>query len=172
MNSHLPHPFSSRSRPAGCPCHLLSVYALRRLGQIAGKECAPLYHGYPATRSLHWAIWSLRTMERLVTIAAGDPPANLTAAQVFDAHGDWIIPGFISAHSHLWQAAYHGIAADDTLTSWIDDLYLKRAIKASPEDLYWFCLLGSLDHLQRGVTTAYDFNYSRTDWTGQRQRVR
>ena len=102
----------------------------------------------------------------ITTIAAGDPPANLTAAQVFDAHGDWIIPGFISAHSHLWQAAYHGIAADDTLTSWIDDLYLKRAIKASPEDLYWFCLLGSLDHLQRGVTTAYDFNYSRTDGQG------
>jgi 5-methylthioadenosine/S-adenosylhomocysteine deaminase len=101
----------------------------------------------------------------IVTVAAGDPPANLSAAQVIDAHGDWIIPGFISAHSHLWQAAYHGIAADNTLTSWIDDLYLKRAIKAGPEDLYWFCLLGSLDHLQRGITTAYDFNYSRT--TGQ-----
>jgi 5-methylthioadenosine/S-adenosylhomocysteine deaminase len=102
----------------------------------------------------------------IVTVAAGNPPANVTAAQVFDAHGDWIIPGFISAHSHLWQAAYHGIAADNTLTSWIDNLYLKRAVKASPEDLYWFCLLGSLDHLQRGVTTAYDFNYSRTNGQG------
>src|ERR1700761_5359785 len=102
----------------------------------------------------------------IVTVAAGNPPADLSAAQVFDAHGDWIIPGFISAHSHLWQAAYHGIAADNTLTSWIDNLYLKRAVKASPEDLHWFCLLGSLDHLQRGVTTAYDFNYSRTNGQG------
>ena len=41
---------------------------------------------------------------------------------------------------------------------------LKRAIKTSPEDLYWFCLLGSLDHLQHGITTAYNFNYSRPDW--------
>jgi 5-methylthioadenosine/S-adenosylhomocysteine deaminase len=102
----------------------------------------------------------------IVTVAAGDPPADLTATQVFDAHGEWIIPGFISAHSHLWQAAYHGIAADSTLLSWIDDLYYKRAVKAGPEDLYWFCLLGSLDHLQRGVTTAYNFNYSRTDGQG------
>ena len=54
----------------------------------------------------------------IVTVAAGNPPADLSAAQVFDAI-DWIIPGFISAHSHLWQAAYHGIAADNTLTSWI-----------------------------------------------------
>jgi 5-methylthioadenosine/S-adenosylhomocysteine deaminase len=108
----------------------------------------------------------------IVTIAAGDPPANLSAVQVFDAHGDWIIPGFISAHSHLWQAAYHGIAADDTLISWIDNLYLKRAIKANPEDLYWFCLLGSLDHLQRGVTTAYDFKLQQNRRTGHRQRVR
>ena len=36
-----------------------------------------------------------------------------------------------------------------------------------PEDFYWFCLLGSLDHLQRGITAAYDFNYSRTNPAGQ-----
>lgn len=100
----------------------------------------------------------------LVTVAAGNPPPDLKAQKTIDAHGDWIIPGFLSAHSHLWQAAYRGLAADKTLTGWIDDLYLKRALKASPEDLYWFCLLGSLDHLQHGVTTAYNFNYSRPDW--------
>jgi 5-methylthioadenosine/S-adenosylhomocysteine deaminase len=100
----------------------------------------------------------------IVTVAAGDPPGSLSGAPVFDAHGDWIIPGFVSAHSHLWQAAYRGLAGDKTLIAWIDDLYFKRASKASPEDMYWFCLLGSLDHLQHGITTAYDFNYSRTSW--------
>src|SRR5271165_4689994 len=69
----------------------------------------------------------------IVAVSAGDPPANVTASQVFDAHGAWIIPGFISAHSHLWQAAYLGIAADKTLMSWIDELYFQRAAKASPE---------------------------------------
>jgi cytosine/adenosine deaminase-related metal-dependent hydrolase len=103
---------------------------------------------------------------RIVTVAAGDPPANVTAEKTLDAHGDWIMPGFLSAHSHLWQAAYRGLAADQTLIAWIDDLYLKQAAKAGPEDLYWFCLLGSLDHLQHGVTTAYDFSYSRPDWKG------
>jgi 5-methylthioadenosine/S-adenosylhomocysteine deaminase len=32
--------------------------------------------------------------------------------------------------------------------------------------MYWFCLMGSLDHLQHGITTAYDFNYSRTGSQG------
>jgi len=102
----------------------------------------------------------------IVSIAKGDPPANLKAAQVLDAHGDWVIPGFISAHSHLWQAAYRGLAADKTLIAWIDDLYTQRALKAPAEDFYWFCLLGSLDHLQHGITAAYNFNYSRTNQPG------
>jgi 5-methylthioadenosine/S-adenosylhomocysteine deaminase len=102
----------------------------------------------------------------IVTVAKGDPPADLRADQVLDAHGDWIIPGLISAHSHLWQAAYRGVAADKTLIDWIDDLYSQRAIKSPAEDFYWFCLLGSLDHLQHGITAAYNFNYSRTNEQG------
>jgi 5-methylthioadenosine/S-adenosylhomocysteine deaminase len=102
----------------------------------------------------------------IVTVAKGDPPASLKADQVLDARGDWVIPGFISAHSHLWQAAYRGLAADKTLLAWIDELYNQRAMKAPAEDFYWFCLLGSLDHLQHGITAAYNFNYSRTNEPG------
>jgi len=97
----------------------------------------------------------------ILAIAAGSPPASLHAATTVDAHGDWMIPGFISAHSHLWQAAYRGLAASSTLPGWLDDLYGARASKATPDDLYWFCLLGALNHLQHGITAAYDFNYGR-----------
>jgi cytosine/adenosine deaminase-related metal-dependent hydrolase len=103
----------------------------------------------------------------IVTVAAGEPPAGLEADRVIDEHGHWVLPGFISAHSHLWQAAYRGLAADKTLTSWIDDIYIRRAAKASPDDLYWFTLLGSLDHLQHGITAAYNFNYTRVDWASE-----
>ena len=99
----------------------------------------------------------------IVTVAKGNPPPDLKAVRVIDAGGDWIIPGFISAHSHLWQAAYRGLAADQTLLAWLDDVYTRRALKSPAQDFYWFCLLGSLDHLQHGITAAYDFNYSRTN---------
>ena len=101
---------------------------------------------------------------KLITVAAGDPPPGLAAAQTFDAAGHWIMPGFLSAHSHLWQAAFRGIAADQTLPGWIDGLYNQRASKAKPEDFYWFTLDGALDHLEHGITAAYNFNYGGTHW--------
>jgi cytosine/adenosine deaminase-related metal-dependent hydrolase len=95
----------------------------------------------------------------LTAVGPGDPPASLAAKETYDAHGDWVIPGFISAHSHIWQSAYRGLAADQTLTGWIDALYGRTAPRAKAEDFYWFTLHGSLDHLAHGVTAAYDFNY-------------
>jgi len=101
---------------------------------------------------------------KISAVHAGDPPADLKAAQTWDGHGAWVIPGFISAHSHLWQAAYRGLAADKTLPGWIDDLYGQHAIHNSPDDFYWFCLYGALDHLQHGITAAYNFNYGGNSW--------
>jgi cytosine/adenosine deaminase-related metal-dependent hydrolase len=97
-------------------------------------------------------------------VAAGEPPAGLKAKETWDADGHWIMPGFLSAHSHLWQAAFRGIAADKTLPGWIDGLYNVRASKAKPEDFYWFTLDGALDHLEHGITAAYNFNYGGTKW--------
>src|ERR1700761_6381950 len=96
----------------------------------------------------------------ILSVGAGLPPPLLHAAETIDAHGDWMIPGFISAHSHLWQAAYRGLAASNTLPGWIEDLYGKWASRATADDFYWFCLYGGLDHLQHGVTAAYNFNYT------------
>ena len=96
---------------------------------------------------------------KLSTVAAGNPPGELKAKEIWDANGHWILPGFLSAHSHLWQAAFRGIAADKTLLDWIDGLYNQKASKARPEDFYWFTLSGALDHLQHGITGAYDFTY-------------
>jgi 5-methylthioadenosine/S-adenosylhomocysteine deaminase len=101
---------------------------------------------------------------KLIAVAAGEPPASLKAKQTWDAHGHWILPGFLSAHSHLWQAAFRGIAADQTLPGWIDGLYNQKASNASPEDFYWFTLDGALDHLEHGITAAYDFNYGSNRW--------
>lgn len=98
--------------------------------------------------------------ETILKVGEGSPAADMHAATVVDAHGMWLIPGFVSAHSHLWQAAYRGLAADKTLNGWLDDLYDQRVIRTKPEDLYWFCLLGSMDHLQHGITSAYNFSYN------------
>jgi 5-methylthioadenosine/S-adenosylhomocysteine deaminase len=96
---------------------------------------------------------------KIVDIGRGEPPATLKAKDVWDAQGHWVMPGFISAHSHLWQSAYRGLAADQTLLGWIAALYGHAVTQATAEDLYWFTLEGSLDHLRHGVTSAYNFSY-------------
>jgi len=101
---------------------------------------------------------------RLAAVGPGAPPANVAAETTFDAGGHWIIPGLISAHSHLWQAAFRGIAADQTLSGWLDGLYTQRASRAAAEDFYWFTLSGALDHLEHGITAAYDFCYGGVSW--------
>jgi 5-methylthioadenosine/S-adenosylhomocysteine deaminase len=93
----------------------------------------------------------------ILAVAAGEPPAGIGAVKVVDAHGDYMIPGFISSHSHIWQAAYRGLAEDKTTPPWGRDLNGQHAIRATPEDTYLFTLYGSLDHLQHGITTAFDF---------------
>jgi 5-methylthioadenosine/S-adenosylhomocysteine deaminase len=95
---------------------------------------------------------------RLTTVAPGEPPSTLKAAATWNANGHWILPGFISAHSHLWQSAYRGLASSQTLTGWITELYGKQSSHATAEDLYWFTLEGSLDHLRHGITAAYNFS--------------
>ncbi len=99
---------------------------------------------------------------KLTAVGTGEPPAGLAAQSTWDAHGEWIIPGFLSAHSHLWQSAFRGIAADKTLPGWIDGLYGQHASHAQAEDYYWFTLHGALDHLEHGITGAYDFAYGGT----------
>jgi 5-methylthioadenosine/S-adenosylhomocysteine deaminase len=96
---------------------------------------------------------------RLQAVAAGEPPASLKAATIWNAEGQWVMPGFISAHSHLWQSAYRGLASDQTLLGWIAELYGKAVTQASADDLYWFTLEGGLDHLRHGITATYSFNY-------------
>lgn len=100
---------------------------------------------------------------KLVAVGAGDPPAGLAARETWDAQGMWVIPGLLSAHSHLWQSAFRGLAADQTLTGWINALYVQHASRAHAEDFYWFTLHGALDHLEHGITGAFDYNYGGSD---------
>lgn len=143
------------ARPPAAAAHRLLVKNAL-IFSMAAEETAP-FHGY----------FSVTPSGRIDHIGHGTPPATLTAATIQDMQGRWIIPGFISAHSHLWQAAYRGLAPDQTLMGWIGELYGKEAPRAETQDFYWFTLYGSVDHLIHGVTAAYNFNLGRPPLTAQ-----
>jgi 5-methylthioadenosine/S-adenosylhomocysteine deaminase len=78
------------------------------------------------------------------------------ADTVIDAAGKIIIPGFLSGHSHLWQSAFRGLAADKTLFPWLKALHWTYGDYFSKGDFYTFTLDGALDQLAHGITTTYN----------------
>jgi len=96
---------------------------------------------------------------RIVDVGAGEPPATAVADEVLEAGGKIVIPGLISAHSHVWQSALRGLGADQYVRGWGQAVRVYSTL-ASDEDLYWFTLHGALDHLQHGITGVYNFGYA------------
>jgi len=102
--------------------------------------------------------------ETITALGAGSPPSGISATTTYNAGGKWILPGFISAHSHLWQSAYRGLAPNKELNGWLTVLYIDHAPKADADAYYWFTLDGALDHLRHGVTGAFNFSYAPSDF--------
>jgi len=97
---------------------------------------------------------------RITAIGAGAAPAGLSARTTYDATGKFVTPGFISAHSHVWQSAFRGLAADQLVRDgWSEQVYRQMAIQSVPEDFYWYTLHGLLDHAIHGITSVYNFTY-------------
>ena len=105
---------------------------------------------------------------KIKAIGKGNPPAGTQAQTTYDAKGKFVLPGFISAHSHLSESAFRGLATDQyvyeypALTGWVEVLETREK-GTVPEDYYWFTLQGALDHLVHGITSVYNFAYARDD---------
>ncbi|MCZ2839236.1 amidohydrolase family protein [Modestobacter sp. VKM Ac-2985] len=97
---------------------------------------------------------------RLTAVEPGDPPvellAGLTGDQVLDGGGALVGPGFVSAHSHLFTSGFRGIAKDESLYGWLEQM-LGYTAAATTEDVYWMTRHGAQDFLRNGITTAFDF---------------
>ena len=105
---------------------------------------------------------------KIKAIGKGRPPAGMSAQTTYDASGKFLLPGFVSAHSHMSESAFRGLATDQyvyqypAMTGWVEALET-RELGTRPEDYYWFTLQGALDHLVHGITSVYNFAYARND---------
>lgn len=102
---------------------------------------------------------------RISTVGHGAPPANLTVQSTVDASGKMVMPGFVSGHSHIFATGMRGLGASLTIRAWIE-AWIPFIAASSDEDLYYFTLHGCLDFLKYGITSAYNFAYGGTEFTG------
>ncbi|HRE80045.1 MAG TPA: amidohydrolase family protein [Opitutaceae bacterium] len=108
---------------------------------------------------------------KIAAIGAGAPPAGLAAQQTVDGTGKIIIPGFISAHSHIWQSAFRGLAPNDWVRNWVT-VTRSQSNQGSAEDFYWFTLHGCLDHVRHGITSAFNFTQGNRDPAYQENQLK
>ncbi len=88
-------------------------------------------------------------------------PAEITqyysAQQTIDAHKGAILPGFINGHVHAAMTLFRGVSDDAALAIWLNQYIFPLEKKyASPDFVYWGTMLGILEMIQAGTTTAVD----------------
>ena len=94
---------------------------------------------------------------------------NLQAggAQLINARGRIVMPGFIDTHHHLFETALRSFLADgllfdgldaNTTQNYFQKILLTFAPVYRPQDVYISTLFGSLSQLDTGVTTVHDIS--------------
>jgi cytosine/adenosine deaminase-related metal-dependent hydrolase len=90
-------------------------------------------------------------------IAAIGDKLNAEDAMLIDASGMVVMPGLVNAHMHCWQTPLRGVAADWTLTDYLQTVLRQFGPRFSPEDIYSATLAAALDQIDGGVTTIVDW---------------
>jgi 5-methylthioadenosine/S-adenosylhomocysteine deaminase len=92
-------------------------------------------------------------------IAEVRPRIEAGNADVIDAAGRIVIPGFVDSHRHTWEAAIRGSAPNATLDDYFVEILDTFAPKYRPEDVYASNLAGALECLNAGITTLVDWSH-------------
>ncbi|KAJ5089202.1 Amidohydrolase 1 [Penicillium argentinense] len=77
------------------------------------------------------------------------------ADRVIDATGKWLLPGFVSAHSHLWQHGLASRAPNSNVAEW-STVVGNSMRRVRPCDMYMVTFNGALGHVRKGITTAFN----------------
>jgi 5-methylthioadenosine/S-adenosylhomocysteine deaminase len=80
-------------------------------------------------------------------------------AEVIDATGNIVIPGFVDSHRHTWETAIRNCAPNATLDDYFVDVLDSFAPLYRPEDVYASNLAGALECINAGITTLLDWSH-------------
>ncbi|MEU4248364.1 amidohydrolase family protein [Amycolatopsis sp. NPDC026612] len=95
-------------------------------------------------------------------IAAVGPGIDAAGAEIVDASGKIVMPGFVDTHRHTWQTAFRGLGADWTFGQYRVAAHGTLGPHYLPEDVYLGNLFGRIEALNSGVTTLLDW-FHRAD---------
>ena len=94
--------------------------------------------------------------DRIADVGRGLSADN---AQVVEAAGDIVIPGFVDTHRHTWETSIRTCAPDYTLSDYFAGILDQFAPKYRAEDVYAGNLWGALECINAGITTLVDWSH-------------
>jgi cytosine/adenosine deaminase-related metal-dependent hydrolase/ribose/xylose/arabinose/galactoside ABC-type transport system permease subunit len=97
--------------------------------------------------------------DRIVEVGPGLTAAD---ADVIDASGMIVMPGFVDTHRHIWEGLLRNIGTDVPLegrSSYISFVLHKLAPAFRPEDAYIGDLISALGAIDAGITTLLDWSH-------------
>jgi cytosine/adenosine deaminase-related metal-dependent hydrolase len=95
-------------------------------------------------------------------IADVGPNLAVADAEVIDASGMIVMPGFVDSHRHIWEGLLRNIGTDVPLegrSSYISFVLHKLAPAFRPEDAYVGNLISALGAIDAGITTLLDWSH-------------
>ncbi len=98
------------------------------------------------------------------SIVAVGPRAEIESrykgAQVIDARGRLVLPGFINGHTHVPMTLFRGLHDDVTLNDWLYKyIFPAEAKNVNEEFVRWGTRLAAAEQMRAGVTTFADMYY-------------
>jgi 5-methylthioadenosine/S-adenosylhomocysteine deaminase len=172
--------FLKGAAAAGVAAAGLNLFASRpAAAQFAEKATPPENTGRPGRRyvirggsvmSMDPKVGDFAEADVLVqgkTILSVGPNLAAGTAEVIDARGRIVMPGFIDTHHHQFETALRSFLADGVLindgsgspsgsTTYFEFILNKFAPVYRPQDVYINELFGALSQLDDGVTTVHD----------------
>jgi 5-methylthioadenosine/S-adenosylhomocysteine deaminase len=80
-------------------------------------------------------------------------------AEVIDAAGCVVIPGFVDTHRHTWETAIRSCAPNATLDDYFVEVLDSFAPLYRPEDVEASNLAGAIECINAGITTLLDWSH-------------
>jgi cytosine/adenosine deaminase-related metal-dependent hydrolase len=98
-------------------------------------------------------------IDRDKIVAVGRNLESSPRANVIDARGCIVMPGFVDTHRHTWQTPVRGVLPSCTLDQYFSGMLDNIGIQYRPDDVYIANLMGALEALNGGITTLLDWSH-------------
>ena len=92
-------------------------------------------------------------------VAVGRNLEASSRANVIEAKGCIVMPGFVDTHRHTWQTPVRGVLPSCTLDQYFAGMLDNIGVQYRPEDVYIANLMGALEALNGGITTLLDWSH-------------